>query len=157
MKCTIRIDPAYAQNPILLKCTIRIDPAYAENNMPSYVERQRAAYIATVKRATKGEVGPARAAAALHGLKLVDLCCKGVNMPMGDEPQQWYGMLPPDRMHLWWEGMGKHVLDWTVEMIDTNFKNKKETGTTGSLALLDLILVNLKYKNRYMQDRSWLV
>ena len=84
-----------------MKWTVRIDPAYAEYSMSCYVERERAEYIATVKRGTKGEVGPTKAAAALHGLKLVDLCCKGVNMPMGDEPQQWYGMLPPGRMHLW--------------------------------------------------------
>ena len=34
-------------------------------------------------------------------------------------------MLPPGRMHLWWEGMAKHVVTWILQLIEDNYKEKK--------------------------------
>ena len=42
---------------------------------------------------------------------------------MGTHFTKWYGMLPPDRMHLWWEGMAKHVIEWFFALIDLNNAN----------------------------------
>ena len=44
---------------------------------------------------------------------------------MGDHCNKWYGMLPPDRMHLLWEGMAKHVITWILQLIEENHKEKK--------------------------------
>ena len=115
--------------------------------MPPTTERKRKKYIDNI--ASKIDIGQTRNESAKTGIHIVPLCTTGVvEMPMGDAKQKWFGMLPPDRMHLWWEGMGKHVLNWTLLLIDFNAQHKSHTKTTGDLAMLDFILANMEYKNR---------
>jgi len=65
-------------------------------------------------------------------------------MPMGDQPNKWYGMIPPDRMHLWWEGMAKHFVTWVTKLIT---KNSDEKLVTGNEKELDEMLMSFNCKH----------
>ena len=73
------------------------------------------------------------------GLYDVLPCHYGIDMPMGMHFTKWYGMLPPDRMHLWWEGMAKHVVEWFFALIDLNQSNGDVPWST---TILDEMLMN---------------
>jgi len=36
-----------------------------------------------------------------EGISEGSLCCRGLRLECGDKKQKWYGLFPPDRMHLW--------------------------------------------------------
>ena len=39
------------------------------------------------------------------------------DLPFGALPGGFYAALPSDRMHLWWEGIAKHLVDWVAVLI----------------------------------------
>ena len=102
----------------------------------------------------RGTVQTARDALTNAGLCNVALGCAEIDMPMGDHPSKWYGMIPPDRMHLWWEGMAKHFVTWMVQLIE---KNNDEGLVNGTEKTLDEMLMgfNCKHSDKSIPTRHF--
>ena len=60
-------------------------------------------------------------------------------------------------MHLWWEGIAKHMLQWLCAKIDADYKAKN---VTGGLALLDdcIMAFNTRHNDhRYVTNMPILI
>ena len=107
-------------------------------------ERFRKKTMRIIEQRARGMVQQARDDLKSAGLCDVALGCTDIDMPMGDQLNKWYGMIPPDRMHLWWEGMAKHFVTWIVQLIT---KNNAEGLVTGTEKTLDEMLMGFNCKH----------
>jgi hypothetical protein len=49
----------------------------------------------------RDQVTAAKDSLRADGISEGFLCCRGLKLECGDMQQKWYGLFPPDRMHLW--------------------------------------------------------
>jgi hypothetical protein len=131
------------------KCTYLLCTVDLYNSPCLYADRD---YVTTERKRnelmtrieTKDGIGEAQNELTENGITQGRLCCEQLGLRMGDAPQQWYGLFPSDRMHLWWEGIAKHMLTWLCNMIKVNFT---EGDVEGSIRDFDLFVMQINTRH----------
>jgi hypothetical protein len=110
-------------------------------------ERTRDEMMSRIETADR--IGEAKQALTDNGIIQGRLCCEKLGLRMGDSPQQWYGLFPSDRMHLWWEGIAKHMLTWLCDLIKLNAFTSTVSGTIRDFDIF-IMQINTRHSDHTM-------